>query len=172
MTKGNFGEHLRREREMRGVSLDEIASATRIQVRFLEAIEREQWDKLPGGVFNRGFVRSVAKYLGLDEEAILGEYTLATGDLGTASSVPTRSLPMTEPRTDWLVWIFAIALIALLAGGGVYGWRRHVAKKRAAQNPAQSFTRFRGSEFISTRVECAFSRFVFHDPTGSQNAGS
>lgn len=172
MTKGNFGEHLRREREMRGVSLDEIASATRIQVRFLEAIEREQWDKLPGGVFNRGFVRSVAKYLGLDEEAILGEYTLATGDLGTASSVPTRSLPMTEPRIDWLVWIFAIALIALLAGGGVYGWRRHVAKKRAAQNPAQSFTRLRGGDFNSARVEFVISRFAFHDLTGSQNAGS
>jgi cytoskeletal protein RodZ len=172
MTKGNFGEHLRREREMRGVSLDEIASATRIQVRFLEAIEREQWDKLPGGVFNRGFVRSVAKYLGLDEEAILGEYTLATGDLGTASSVPTRSLPMAEPRFDWLVWIFAIALIALLAGGGVYGWRRHVAKKRAAQNPAQSYIKLRGGEFISARVEVAVSRFALHDPTGSQNAGS
>ena len=79
MAKTGFGDHLRREREMRSVSLDEIASATRIQVKFLAAMEAEQWDRLPGGVFNRGFVRAVAHYLGLDEEAILGEYTLATG---------------------------------------------------------------------------------------------
>ena len=58
MTKGTFGDNLRREREMRGVSLDEISAATRIATRFLQAIENEQWDQLPGGVFNRGFVRA------------------------------------------------------------------------------------------------------------------
>jgi cytoskeletal protein RodZ len=138
MAKGNFGEHLRREREMRGVSLDEIASATRIQVRFLEALENEKWETLPGGVFNRGFVRSVARYLGLDEEAILGEYTIATGDRGTASSVPTRSLPVTEPPGQWIVWVIAVAFVALLVGGGIYGWRRHAAKKRASENPVHT----------------------------------
>ena len=68
MTKGTFGETLKREREMRGVTLDEIAAATRIATRFLKAMENEEWDKLPGGVFNRGFVRAVARFLGLDEE--------------------------------------------------------------------------------------------------------
>ena len=80
MTKGTFGENLKREREMRGVSLDEISAATRIATRFLQAIENEQWDQLPGGVFNRGFVRAVAHYLGLDEESIVAEYVLAAGD--------------------------------------------------------------------------------------------
>ncbi len=149
MATGNFGEHLRREREMRGVSLDEIAGATRIQVRFLEALEREQWEKLPGGVFNRGFVRSVARYLGLDEEAILGEYTIATGDRGTASSIPTRSLPITEPHSQWLVWLVAIVLIALVVGGGIYGWRRHAAKKRAAQIPVPGSAHIPAAEPIS-----------------------
>ena len=51
MTKGTFGDNLKREREMRGVSLDEISAATRIATRFLHAIENEQWDQLPGGVF-------------------------------------------------------------------------------------------------------------------------
>lgn len=80
MTKGTFGEHLRREREMRGVSLEEISTATRISTRFLNALETEDWDRLPGGVFNRGFVRAVAHYLGLDEEAMLAEYAETTDD--------------------------------------------------------------------------------------------
>jgi transcriptional regulator with XRE-family HTH domain len=77
MARGNFGERLKRERELREVTLEEITSATRIGPRFLEALENEDWEKLPGGVFNRGFVRSVARYLGLDEESILAEYDLA-----------------------------------------------------------------------------------------------
>ncbi|HEV1993344.1 MAG TPA: helix-turn-helix transcriptional regulator, partial [Candidatus Acidoferrum sp.] len=80
MEKTTFGEHLRREREMRGVSLEEISAATRIGVRFLEALENEQWDRLPGGVFNRGFIRAVARFLGLDEEGLVGEYALLTHD--------------------------------------------------------------------------------------------
>jgi cytoskeletal protein RodZ len=72
-----FGENLRREREMRGVSLEEIASATKISLRFLEAIEREDFSKLPGGIFSRSFIRSYARYLGLDEERVIAEYQLA-----------------------------------------------------------------------------------------------
>ena len=79
MARGNFGERLKRERELREVTLEEITAHTRIGPRFLEALENEDWEKLPGGVFNRGFVRSVARYLGLDEESLLGEYDLAHG---------------------------------------------------------------------------------------------
>src|SRR6202158_4568262 len=117
MTKDTFGEHLRREREMRGVSLEEITAATRIGTRFLQAIENEQWDQLPGGVFNRGFVRAVARYLGLDEENTVAEYTLAVGD---RPSVPvwTGSPPVVTPEQPWLAWIIAaVLLLALLAGG-------------------------------------------------------
>src|SRR5580692_2832245 len=77
MARGNFGERLKRERELREVTLEEITAHTRIGPRFLEALENEDWGKLPGGVFNRGFVRSVARYLGLDEEGLLGDYDLA-----------------------------------------------------------------------------------------------
>ncbi|MFZ0963690.1 MAG: RodZ domain-containing protein [Terriglobia bacterium] len=72
-----FGENLRREREMRGVSLEEIASATKISMRFFEAIEREDFSKLPGGIFSRSFVRSYARYLGLDEDRVMADYQLA-----------------------------------------------------------------------------------------------
>ena len=64
MAKGTFGERLKRERELREVTLEEITSATRIGPRFLNALENEDWEKLPGGVFNRGFVRAIARYLG------------------------------------------------------------------------------------------------------------
>src|SRR5207245_6686197 len=76
MAKGKFGERLKRERELREVSLDELSKATRISNRFLQALENEDWGKLPGGVFGHGFVRSIARYLGLAEEALLGEYDL------------------------------------------------------------------------------------------------
>ena len=105
MTKDTFGENLKREREMRGVSLDEISAATRIATRFLQAIENEQWDQLPGGVFNRGFVRAVARYLGLDEENIVAEYALAVGDrpsvpvwTGSPPAVTPDSLARLDPR--------------------------------------------------------------------------
>ncbi|MGA2078847.1 MAG: RodZ domain-containing protein [Terriglobia bacterium] len=72
-----FGEYLRRERELRGVTLDEISSATRISIRFLEAIENEELSKLPGGIFTRSFVKSYARFLGLDEERVLTDCQLA-----------------------------------------------------------------------------------------------
>jgi cytoskeleton protein RodZ len=135
MTKDTFGESLKREREMRGVTLEEISAATRIATRFLRAIENEQWDQLPGGVFNRGFVRAVARYLGLDEESTVAEYTLAVGD---RPSVPvwTGSPPAVPPQQPWLAWIIAAVVILALLAGGWFGTRRFLAwraAKRAAQ---------------------------------------
>ena len=71
---GVFGDRLRREREMRGVTLDEIAESTKIARRSLEALEQENFDLLPGGIFNKGFVRAYARYLGIDEEQAVAEY--------------------------------------------------------------------------------------------------
>jgi cytoskeletal protein RodZ len=117
MTTGTFGESLKRERELRSVTLEEISAATRIATRFLKAIEDEEWDQLPGGVFNRGFVRAVARYLGLDEENTVAEYTLAVGD---RPSVPvwTGSPPVVTPEQPWLAWIIAAVVVLALLGGG------------------------------------------------------
>ena len=125
---------------MRGVTLDEITTATRIGPRFLQALENENWEQLPGGVFNRGFVKAIAHYLGIDEEALLGEYTLATGDAGTPSStasrVPvkatSRPLPLNAPQVPWISWLLAVIMFAAIAGGAWYLWKRHVAKRNAA----------------------------------------
>ncbi|MGB2670307.1 MAG: helix-turn-helix domain-containing protein [Candidatus Acidiferrum sp.] len=138
MARGNFGERLKREREMREVSLKEVTGATRIGSRFLEALENEEWEKLPGGIFNRGFVRAIARFLGLDEENLLAEYDLARGE---------QSLPVPQPYENkiprppvWLPILAVLALLAVLGGliaGGIYGWRRysaHRAAKRAASS--------------------------------------
>lgn len=93
-----FGEHLKREREMRGVSLEEIAAATRISTRFLEALEKEQWNELPGGVFNRGFIRSVSRYLGLDEDDMVAEYAIETQQASQPQLAPP---PKSRAAAEW-----------------------------------------------------------------------
>ncbi|HEY4960339.1 MAG TPA: helix-turn-helix transcriptional regulator, partial [Terriglobales bacterium] len=77
---GSFGERLRREREMRGISLDDIADATKIGTRLLRALEEEHFELLPGGIFNKGFVRAYAKYVGLNEEEAVADYLQAAGE--------------------------------------------------------------------------------------------
>jgi transcriptional regulator with XRE-family HTH domain len=73
----SFGEELRREREIRGISLKEIADATKISKRFLEAIERNDHKTLPAPVFTRGFVREYARYLGLNADEMVSRYNYA-----------------------------------------------------------------------------------------------
>ena len=138
MARGNFGERLKRERELREVSLNEVTVATRISSRFLEALENEQWDKLPGGVFNRGFVRAIARYLGLDEENLLGEYDLAHGEQTVPAPQPYESKIPRPPL--WIPIAGVLGILLLLAGlvtGGIYGWRRYSAH-RAAKPPSSS----------------------------------
>lgn len=73
----SFGEELRREREIRGISLKEIADSTKISRRFLEAIEHNDHRTLPAAVFTRGFVREYARYVGLNAEEMVTRYNAA-----------------------------------------------------------------------------------------------
>ena len=124
MARGNFGERLKRERELREVTLEEITSATRIGPRFLEALENEEWEKLPGGVFNRGFVRSIARYLGLDEEALLGEYDLAHGtQVPRPRSTPEKGIPSPPAWFPIVLFLARFCCWLGLLSGGVYAWR-------------------------------------------------
>ena len=72
----SFGAALRRTREEKGISLDEIAGETRLSKRYLLALEDEAIHKLPGGTYNRAYLRSYAGYLGLDIERLVREYSL------------------------------------------------------------------------------------------------
>ena len=144
MARGNFGERLKRERELREVSPNEIVVATRISRRFLEALENEQWEKLPGGVFNRGFVRAIARYLGLDEENLLAEYDLARNDQAPEAAILAENRIPSPPK--WMVALFALGILlalAALAAAGLYGWKRYSARRRthaAAMLSAQAVT--------------------------------
>lgn len=62
---------------MRGISLDDICATTKIGTRLLRALEEEQFDLLPGGIFNKGYVRAYARYLGIDEEEAVADYLKA-----------------------------------------------------------------------------------------------
>jgi cytoskeleton protein RodZ len=94
----SFGARLKREREKRKISLEDISLSTKIGTRFLLAIEEEHFDQLPGGIFNKGFVRAYAHHLGVNEEEAIAEY-LATLDAknpqpqgGTAAEAPDPQL--------------------------------------------------------------------------------
>ena len=122
---------------MRGVSRAEICAATRIGTRFLEALENEQWEVLPGGIFNRGFIRAVARFLGLDEDDLVAEYDLAISEQAPAPPVlvnvpaPRKS----AQRRVLLVSLAALSVLALL-GGSWLGWRwQHNRLGQAASEP-------------------------------------
>ncbi len=104
--KESFGEYLRREREMRGIPLDEIAEATRIGRSVLQALENDDFKRLPPLVYVRGFLRTYASYLGLDVNDVLLRYQSylselenskgeGEGEIGGAKSVfSARPIPL------------------------------------------------------------------------------
>ncbi len=126
---------------MRGVSRAEICAATRIGTRFLEALENEQWEVLPGGIFNRGFIRAVARFLGLDEDDLVAEYDLAVSEQAPAAPVLVSAPPprKSAPRRVLLVSLAALSVLALL--GGVWlGWRWQHNRLRQAANEAHGIS--------------------------------
>jgi cytoskeleton protein RodZ len=148
----SFGEELRREREIRGISLKEIADATKISRRFLEAIERNDHKTLPAPVFTRGFIREYARYLGLNAEEIVNRYNYAAvGDDRIEKSAhlerltpppvqpqesvppPKKGIPPPYARIDRNVIVLGLIIAALAA---VAWWA--VQSKRSQQADAAS----------------------------------
>src|SRR5712664_1095423 len=164
--RGNFGERLKREREMREVSMEELTKATRISTRFLLALENEDWEKLPGGVFGHGFVRTIARYLGLDEESLLGEYDMARG--GQALAEPAKPEERIPSPPKWLpvAAVFVVLLIVIgLFYAGRYGWRRYAAHRAAKQSavsssPAQSEAQDNSSTGAATPTDSSLELSV------------
>ncbi len=139
MARGNFGERLKRERELREVSMEELTKATRISARFVEALENEDWAKLPGGVFGHGFVRTIARYLGLNEEALLGEYDSARAE--HSPPPPTRPEERIPSPPKWLPAAAVLVVLLLVAGlffTARYAWHRYAAHRAAKKSAAAS----------------------------------
>lgn len=145
---GSFGRNLRRDREMRGIPLEEIAHHTRISARLLEAIESDRFDLLPGGVFTRSFVLHYARYLGLDEAQVGAEFDLFVGapkpvdiqevaeqrERRAAAAPPADSAAAAQPGRQRA----AVVLFALLLILGSYALREWWWPSRAgASGPSQ-----------------------------------
>jgi cytoskeleton protein RodZ len=144
---GAFGEQLRQAREAKHITLQEIAATTKISCRALQALEDEHFSQLPGGIFNKGFVRAYARYVGLDEEQMLAAY-LATAKVdgspetdmqAMSSQVATAGAGAREPSVNGTTVVGILALIVALALGGLWlREQRKEAREQAAASQASS----------------------------------
>ena len=146
---GSFGEHLRRQREMRGISLDEIVATTKIGRRLLTALEDEQFDLLPGGIFNKAYVRAYAKCVGMDEEAAVAEYLQAAQEAPPDTRMIAQQHASIHAGRSSGRAGFPLAPVLILiavAAAGIGGWKlyqdhQNERQKRAtAAAPANDVT--------------------------------
>jgi len=121
-----IGERLRLAREERGVPLREVADQTRISIHYLEAIEANEFSRLPGGIFNRSFLKAYARYVKVDEKEALEGYTRlmrALGDTGEeVASTPYHPKVYTDTpatRSPILTVVLAIVILAILTAGAL-----------------------------------------------------
>ena len=128
----SFGENLKRERELRGIDLREIANATNISIRFLQALEQDRLDVLPGGLFRRAFVRQYARYVGLDAERLVSEFVYAHPEDPVAERRPAPSPQALggAPR--------GAVIVAFLLAAGVLALLKAPGRSREATSPAPS----------------------------------
>ncbi|HSF16791.1 MAG TPA: RodZ domain-containing protein [Vicinamibacteria bacterium] len=112
----SLGEKLRRERELRGISLKEIAQETKIGLHLLEALEEGRLDRIPGEFYGRSYLRAYARCLGLNEDQALNAYDHAS--LRKSHEAPDRVTDATKrkpsARMKWTLGVAALSLPALL----------------------------------------------------------
>jgi cytoskeletal protein RodZ len=136
-----IGEKLRLAREARGIALRDISEQTRISIRYLEAIETDDYQRLPGGIFTRSFIRAYAKFIGYDEHSALEDYagTLRErGETDDDGSKSHHSLVYTDDggtssRSSAKTLILAILILAALSLA-VWG-ALELYKRRTGQGP-------------------------------------
>ena len=138
----SFGAKLKQQREQRGVTLEEISLSTKIGSRFLRALEDDRFDQLPGGIFNKGFVRAYARSVGIDEEEAIAGYLEAAGE---GPDKPDAAAPLPELRAQAesggaaeLPW-GALAIVLLIVALALVVWgfySRQSATRNQPTTPA------------------------------------
>lgn len=118
-----LGEKLQQAREARGITIAEVAEQTRISPLYIESIENNDYRTLPGGIFNKGFVKSFAKYVGVDEQEALQDYA----NLMAAQDIPAAEEPkvykpevLTDERANsssLMTIVFAVIILGLMTWG-------------------------------------------------------
>lgn len=121
-----LGEKLRQAREAKGVSVSEVAEQTRISPLYIQSIEDDNYKPLPGGIFNKGFVKSYAKFIGVDEQEALADYARLSAETEAASEQPLkvyRPEVLTDDNATTSMaptLIFAGIILALMTGGVLF----------------------------------------------------
>ena len=153
----SIGEKLRLEREAQGIALRDISEQTRISMRYLEAIEVDDYRRLPGGIFNRSFIRAYAKFIGYNEEKAMEEYAQTLREHGAKTddeAKPFRSQVYTDdaaaqtrsPMKTLLLAIIILALLSAAVWGGLYFYQRSVTKNKGRQRSAVPATELNAEE--------------------------
>jgi cytoskeletal protein RodZ len=109
-----FGEFLRKERELRGITLEEISKHTKVHTRFLEAIEQDDLSVLPAKAFAKGFLRSYARMVGLDEDQVITNFEYCHQSMQPGEYSDTRAKHPSSSSRHGLVFRILLLIIVLL----------------------------------------------------------
>lgn len=144
----SLGAQLRRAREERGLTLRDLADRTRISRRYLEAIELDDYKQLPGGIFNRSFVKSFAREVGINEQEALKAYAQTAREQGESpDEIPAPRQQsrvysnVDSSRSPFVTILLSLLILALLSLGiylGLYYYQRRT--QEASVPPANSST--------------------------------
>jgi cytoskeletal protein RodZ len=132
-----LGEKLRQAREAKGIMIGEVAEQTRISPLYIESIENDDYRALPGGIFNRGFVKSFAKYVGVDEQEALSDYArLLYETEGDVENVKFhRPEVLTDDRTSSSMLptlIVAAVILGIMTVGVLFALRQFQSAEPSA----------------------------------------
>ena len=147
----SFGARLKREREQRKITLDDVSVSTKIATKFIVALEEEHFDQLPGGIFNKGFVRAYARHLGIDENQAIADFVAASAP--SLPEIPPEETPVLAAMAvrvpeskqksrsnDGFPWGMVAAGLLIIAFAFAL-WGYHSREKRdprvGAQKPVQ-----------------------------------
>jgi cytoskeleton protein RodZ len=110
-----FGEWLKRQRELREISLREVSDTTKINLRYLVALEENRFSTLPAPVFARGFLREYARYVGLDPDEVINYYDTAQQEQEPESPAGPRPRRL-HSSTQWLYGLVLTTAVLVLFG--------------------------------------------------------
>jgi cytoskeletal protein RodZ len=113
----SLGQDLKRERELRGISLKEISSSTKISLRFLEALEEDRLDIIPGNFFIKAILRSYAKFIGLEEDYVLNKFYEASLELEQSQEskqIKRKTRPGIKKNVKKLIYFTTLIIILVI----------------------------------------------------------
>lgn len=144
----SIGQELKKQRELRQINLEDIANDTKISMRFLRAIEEDNFQILPEGVYRRNFIASYASYIGIDSQALVNIYKEMFEKIGSYQSVQ-RPRFTHQQLFVWIGTAVAFVLVAVIII--IYGFRNHqgITQTRVAAPLVQQLSKSKSAENIT-----------------------